>query len=174
MKQATTTKTVTKIIPFSLTVFIIIADQLSKILISQKLVLGERIRIIGNFLWFWHVRNKGMAFSLGSGFPDQVRNIIFIGLPLIVLLVLIVYYFRSRELNRIQRWCFAAIVGGGLGNLIDRIFRIEGVVDFISFKFYGIFGLSRYPTFNVADSSIVIAGIILILSILFQETRKRS
>ena len=50
------------------------------------------------------------------------------------------------------------------GNIIDRIFRPQGVVDFIDVKFFGIFGLERWPTFNVADASIVVCGIILIVS----------
>ena len=56
------------------------------------------------------------------------------------------------------------IVGGGLGNLIDRFFRAEGVVDFIDLKFYGLFGLERWPTFNVADSAVVVCGLLLIIS----------
>ena len=61
-----------------------------------------------------------------------------------------------------QCWCISGIIGGGIGNLIDRIFRSEGVVDFIDVKFFGIFGLDRWPTFNVADAAIVVCGIILI------------
>ena len=56
------------------------------------------------------------------------------------------------------------IIGGGIGNLIDRIFRAEGVVDFIDVKFYGLFGMERWPTFNVADSAVVVCGILLIVS----------
>ena len=56
------------------------------------------------------------------------------------------------------------IVGGGIGNLIDRFFRPEGVVDFIDVKFYGLFGMERWPTFNVADSAVVVCGILLIIS----------
>ena len=55
-------------------------------------------------------------------------------------------------------------MGGGFGNLFDRFFRPEGVVDFIDFKFYGILGFERFPTFNVADISIVICGILLLVS----------
>ena len=58
------------------------------------------------------------------------------------------------------------IVGGGFGNLIDRCFRTEGVVDFIDVKFYGIFGMERWPTFNIADAAVVVCGILLIISFL--------
>ena len=68
------------------------------------------------------------------------------------------------------------IVGGGLGNLVDRFFRKEGVVDFIDVKFYGLFGLERWPTFNVADSAVVVCGILLIISFIaltIQDERKK-
>lgn len=58
------------------------------------------------------------------------------------------------------------ILGGGVGNIIDRIFRPLGVVDFIDVRFYGLFGLERWPTFNIADSAIVVGGILLIISLL--------
>jgi len=153
-----------KFLPFSLTAVIIVIDQLAKVLIKSSLRIGEKIEIIDEFFWFWHVRNKGMAFSLGSGLPEGIRDILFLALPVAVMLFLLVFYFKSHQITGVQRWCFAAILGGGIGNLIDRFFRPEGVVDFISFKFYGILGFERYPTFNVADSTVVIAGIIMVLS----------
>ncbi len=153
-----------KFLPFSLTALIIAVDQFTKVLIQNSFRMGEKIKIIDDFFWFWHVRNKGMAFSIGSGLPEGIRDILFLALPVAVLLFLLVFYFKSQQITGVQRWCFAAILGGGIGNLIDRFFRPEGVIDFISFKFYGILGFERYPTFNVADSTVVIAGIIMVLS----------
>ena len=66
----------------------------------------------------------------------------------------------------------AGIIGGGFGNLIDRIFRPAGVVDFIDVRFYGIFGLERWPTFNVADASVVVAGILLIVSFILEKDKE--
>ena len=66
------------------------------------------------------------------------------------------------------------IVGGGIGNLIDRAFRAEGVVDFIDVKFFGIFGLDRWPTFNVADSSIIICGILLAITFIISIKKEKS
>ncbi len=153
-----------KFLPFSLTALIIAVDQFTKVLIQNSFRMGEKIKIIDDFFWFWHVRNKGMAFSIGSGLPEGIRDILFLALPVAVLLFLLAFYFKSQQITGVQRWCFAAILGGGIGNLIDRFFRPEGVIDFISFKFYGILGFERYPTFNVADSTVVIAGIIMVLS----------
>ena len=124
------------------------------------------------FLWILHTRNLGVAFSIGYGLPDLLRSVLFILLPLGVLAAVLVYYFTTNELNRLQRWCLSAVVGGGLGNQIDRIFRPEGVVDFVSVKFYGLFGLERWPAFNIADASIVVGGILLAVSLVLQEPRK--
>lgn len=159
--------------PFILTLLVVIADQAAKLLVSTGLSVGEKIPVIRDFLWIWHVRNRGMAFSLGNGLADPFRTVLFIALPLLVISVLVLYYFKGSDISQGQRWCFAAIAGGGLGNQIDRIFRKQGVVDFISFKFYGILGMERYPTFNVADSTVVVAGIVLIVTLFLSEQRSR-
>ena len=155
-------------IPLLLTGFIIAADQLVKYYITAKWPRnGTFIKDVfdNGFLWIYHVRNKDIAFSLGSNLPLSIKPFLFIILPVLVLGFLFWYYLSSGEFNRLQRWAVAGIIGGGIGNIIDRIFRPDGVVDFISVKFYGLFGFERWPTFNIADSSVVICCIILFLSI---------
>lgn len=159
-----------KILPFFLTFFIALVDQLSKaFIVSRWPREGTFIKDVfgNNFLWIIHVRNKAIAFSIGERLPDQMRALLFIILPLLVIGVLLVYYFKTDEFTQFQRWIIAGIVGGGLGNLIDRIWRPAGVVDFISVKVYGFLGFDRWPTFNVADSSVVICGILLLISMLY-------
>uniref|UniRef100_A0A7C3IJK6 Lipoprotein signal peptidase n=1 Tax=Gracilinema caldarium TaxID=215591 RepID=A0A7C3IJK6_9SPIR len=159
-----------KVLPFLLTILVVLADQLSKaFIVSRWPREGTFIKdVFGNdFLWIVHVRNKAIAFSLGEGLPDQIRALLFIVLPLVVIALLLVYYFKTDEFTPLQRWVVAGIVGGGLGNLIDRIFRPDGVVDFISVNVYGFLGFARWPTFNVADSTVVVCGILLVLSMLF-------
>lgn len=158
-----------KILPFLLTLLVVFADQFSKnMIVSRWSQDGSFIcDVFGNdFLWIIHVRNKAIAFSIGSALPDQLRTLLFIVLPLLVLFLLILYYFRTNEFTPLQRWSIAGIIGGGLGNLIDRIFRPEGVVDFISVNVYGFLGFSRWPTFNIADSSVVVCGILLVIELL--------
>lgn len=164
------TDTVKKAIPFFLTLFIIAGDQFTKAVIVKTIPL-YRVgwSCCGGFLRIIHTRNPGIAFSLGAEAGDLLRMVLFILLPLAILGFLTVYYWRSSEFTPLQRWCIAGIIGGGLGNLIDRIFRDTGVVDFIDVKFYGIFGLERWPTFNVADASVVVSGILLLLSFFFQR-----
>ena len=86
---------------------------------------------------------------------------------LLVIVIVMVVYFKNDEFTALQRWAIAGIAGGGIGNLIDRFFRFEGVVDFIDVKFYGLFGMERWPTFNVADSAVVVCGILLVASFIF-------
>ena len=105
---------------------------------------------------------------MGSNLPDKARAILFAALPLIVIIVVFIIYFRNNDFTKLQRWSICGIIGGGLGNLIDRFFRPDGVVDFIDCYFFGIFGMDRWPTFNVADSAVVVCGILFIISFLVQ------
>lgn len=164
-----------KLLPLSLTVMVFLLDQLTKFLIVKTIppyTIGSSF--FGDFLRIIHVYNPGIAFSMGTSLPDTFRGILFAVAPLIVLVVVMVIYFRNEEFTLFQRWAVAGIVGGGLGNIYDRIFRSEGVVDFIDVKFYGLFGLERWPTFNVADAAVLVCGFLLIISFIramIQESR---
>ena len=159
-----------KLFPFSLALDVIIFDQLAKWLVVHFIPFREiGAEFFGDLLRIIHVRNLGIAFSMGRNLPEVFRGALFTLLPVIVIAVLIVYYFRSNEFSRFQRWAVSGIIGGGIGNLIDRVFRPDGVVDFIDVKFFGIFGLERWPTFNIADSAVVVCGILLALSLLFRR-----
>lgn len=162
-----------KIIPLSLTVFILIFDQLTKYLIVKNIpynTIGSSF--FGGFLRIIHTRNLAIGFSIGDGLSPPARVIFFTVVPLIVLVFILIYFLRSKDLSTIQRWAVAGILGGGFGNLSDRIFRPLGVVDFIDVKFYGLFGFERWPTFNVADASVVIFGIMLFITFLVEERKK--
>ena len=160
--------------PFILTSAIIILDQITKAFIVAKWPrIGTVIKDVFNndFLLIYHVRNKAIAFSIGDNVPDHFRFALFVLVPIAVLVFLVLYYFKSTDFTQLQRWAVAGIIGGGLGNIIDRIFREEGVVDFISVKFYGLFGLERWPTFNFADSSVVICCLVLLISMVIPQNR---
>ena len=160
----------TKLLPFTLTVFAVAVDQIVKFIIAKNWPHPSKIAdVFGNeFLEIYHVRNTAIAFSLGENLPAALRPFLFVILPLGVLVFLTLYYFRSDDFTPLQRWSVAGILGGGAGNLIDRIFRPEGVVDFISVNFYGFLGFSRWPTFNIADSFVVVFGILLLFTIFFR------
>ncbi len=173
-------KFIKKLFPFSLFALVIILDQITKILVVKNIPPYT-------ILWsFWdgfvrivHVRNLGVAFSMGYSWPLFLRKFVFAVIPLLVIAYVIRLYFKSEEFTQLQRWCICAILGGGIGNLIDRIFRPQGVVDFIDVKWFGweksplgLFRMERWPTFNVADAMIVVFGAILIISFLAMLGKK--
>ena len=179
-----------KIIPLSLSAIVLLLDQITKALVVKFIprlnpFSSEEdgiINVLGSVLRFIHVRNKAVAFSMGSSLPQNVRAILFAVIPLIVIILVYVIYFRNNDFTQTQRWAICGILGGGLGNLVDRFFRPDGVVDFIDCIFFGsIKGASfpkkgpfswlsweRWPTFNVADSAVVVCGIIFIITFIVQ------
>ncbi len=165
--------TAKKLLPFILTFAVIILDQITKALIVKTIppftighsFFGDLIRIV-------HVSNTGVAFSMGDSMPLVMRRILFGIAPLIVIALVVTVYLRNNGFTGVQRWSICGIIGGGIGNIIDRFFRAEGVVDFIDVKFFGIFGLKRWPTFNVADSAVVVCGIMLVVSFIVLSVRE--
>jgi len=160
----------TQLRPLWLSLAIIVADQVSKVLIVATIPLHSIGAVFfDGFLRIIHTRNLAIAFSIGRNLSEQVRIVLFIILPLILLVLLVIYFIKTDDFSRLQRWAVAGIIGGGFGNMIDRLFRPQGVVDFIDVRFYGLFGLERWPTFNVADSSVVVAGILMAASFIFEK-----
>ena len=169
-----------KVLPLVLSVVVIVLDQITKMLVVnyiQPYTIGAQF--FGDFIRFIHVYNTGVAFSVGAGWPDLARRILFSIIPICVLVLVMVVYFRNTDFTKLQRWAICGIVGGGFGNIIDRIFRSKGVIDFIDVKWFGIeqspiglFRMTSWPTFNVADAAVVVCGILLFASFIFNEKKK--
>ncbi len=160
--------------PFLLTLLIVLVDQITKVLIVRTLEPiydgGRVVEVFGEVVRIIHARNPGIAFSIGDTLPGPVRGVLFILVPVVAMVGIAIYAWKSDEFSPLQRWFVAGVLGGGIGNIIDRIFRPAGVVDFLDVKFYGLFGLERWPTFNVADSSVVVCGILLVLSMFIERS----
>jgi signal peptidase II len=163
-----------KLLPLVLTGGVILVDQIVKWVVSKTLPYGRPVQVIGDFLRFTFVQNPVLSFSIGRGFGETGRIILTMALPILVVAFVLYYFLAGKDVTQGQRWILAAIMGGGLGNQVDRWFRPEGVIDFIDFKFYGIFGFERWPVFNVADSTVVVAGIALLISFLVTGARKKN
>lgn len=164
-----------RFLPFILTASLVVVDQISKLLVMKYIPLNTiGASFFGDFLIICHVRNTGVAFSLGADSPLFVRVLLFVILPALLMVVLCwLVATRRNILTRTQRWLVAGIAGGGIGTLVDRVLRFdEGVVDFISVKFYGIFGLDRWPTFNLSDSFVVVFVILFAVSVIFTRESK--
>ena len=142
-------------------VVIYAADQLTKALVVARLPFGAREEVVGDLVQLWHVRNTGAAFSL---FPGATWLFLLVTAGALVMIAWFYRSFRTRGL-----WIhviLGAVLGGTLGNLTDRL-RHGYVVDFVS---VGI-GDLRWPTFNVADSALVIGIGILVLYLTWADGR---
>jgi len=134
---------------------VIIADQVSKIWVASNMKLGESIPIINRIFHITYIQNPGSAFGL-----LRFSNKTFIIIGLIIILVGIFLLFRLAKDNKLVFYSFILLLGGSLGNLIDR-FRIGSVIDFLDFRIW--------PIFNIADSSLNIGIFLLIIHFLFQQ-----
>lgn len=164
------------LLPLFLFVSVVLVDQASKYLIVMNIGEGSRygeiIRLFDGFIWIVKVYNKGIAFSLASNSVSLLRLLIVYLIPLVLvfyLLKIVVYSYYDTQ----YRWYAALVAGGGVGNLIDRIFREEGVVDFISVNTYNIFNISRWPTFNFADMAVIAGMFLWLLGVFLAHNKQR-
>ncbi|MDH3251432.1 MAG: signal peptidase II [Ignavibacteria bacterium] len=165
-----------------LTIVIVISDQLSKIVVKgfsipalgisvEGMHYGVSRPILGDFLRLTYIENPGMAFGIDIG-----GKLFFSLFSMVASIAILAYLYRARREPLGLRFSLAMILGGAVGNLIDRTFYgvfygdaplfYGKVVDFIDVDFFDvtIFGyhLSRWPVFNVADASVTI-GVLLLL-----------
>jgi len=139
------------IISIVVTFSIVLFDRVTKLFFSDLLQYGESLPVIRNVLHMTLIHNTGIAFGF---FKDQ--GIVFIVIPVIAIFLLVfnIYYYRQNKeaLSRVYIFAFSLILGGAIGNLIDRI--VYGyVIDFIDFRIW--------PVFNIADSAITIGAILI-------------
>jgi signal peptidase II len=149
------------ILIFSL--FVLLLDQLSKLAIKSRFDLHESLEVLGNVLHFTYIQNPGMAFGLDLG-----NNIFLTVFAAIASAAILIYLYRVRRAPFSHRLAFALILGGAIGNLIDRL-AYGQVIDFIEIRF----GNMRWPfVFNLADMGLTIGMSILIWRLLFVHPEK--
>lgn len=150
---------------FVLILFLLIADQVTKALISRNIILNTSKEVIPGFFHLVHIRNKGAIF----GFFSQSGNrfvFLFLTLASLAALSLVVYYFfNASPKERLFKLSLTLIMAGALGNFIDRIFK-GYVIDFLDVSVKGW----HWPSFNVADSCISIGAVLLIFVFLFKRS----
>jgi len=137
---------------------VFILDFITKrMVLANETALRAKISVIGDFVRFVYVRNPGSAMGL---FP--VGRAFLVGISVAASVFLVFLYRTTDPRLKIRRAAMAAILGGAMGNLIDRIFYGGHVVDFIDVGF----GTHRFYTFNVADMGVSVGGVVLFLCIL--------
>ena len=135
---------------------IVAADQVTKLLVLEHIPLYSEVEAIPGLFHLTYVQNTGAAFSAMEG-----MRWLFVALFAALTVLVLVEYFKKRmPFSSFERWCIAAIYGGGLGNVIDRV-RLGYVVDMIEVDFI------NFPVFNVADCFITCGCILLILHLAF-------
>jgi signal peptidase II len=146
----------------SLVLFNVGCDQFSKSLVREKVSYYERIDIIPDTFTLTKVENTGAFLSLGNSLNPLAKSVLLIYLPALALLVMLAYILRQQEGSTIVILGLCFMAGGGIGNLLDRIIY-GSVTDFLHLDF----GFFQTGIFNLADVSIMIGGIsILLFSIL--------
>ncbi|WP_304262347.1 signal peptidase II [Kallipyga massiliensis] len=137
---------------------VIVLDQVSKWWVVENLASGKRIPVLGSFMEFSYLENRGVAFGMGQALAPFY--------PVLALAIVIgLLYFYQKELkgkSRLVDFSTAFIVGGAIGNVIDRLVH-SFVVDFISLHF----GNYSFPVFNVADCFVTLGVLFLLIYLFF-------
>lgn len=168
---------------FALSSIIVVADQITKIIVKLNMDYGASIDIIGDFLKFTYVENPGMAFGLDFGHTSKFFLSLF---SIIASVGLAVYLYKIKEESNLYKLSIALILGGAFGNLIDRVFygvlfqdlplMYGRVIDFVNVEFFDftIFGntYTRWPIFNIADAAVSVGVVLLIFSSPNAKTKK--
>lgn len=131
----------------------VLIDQIIKLIISINMNVADSINVIKNFFRITYLQNTGAAFSILSG-----NRIFLILITMIALLLIYFILIKDKEIKKIETICYGLLIGGIIGNLIDRV-RIGYVIDYLDFNFWSY----HYPVFNFADICIVVSAVILLI-----------
>jgi signal peptidase II len=144
---------------------VLFLDQWSKGIITRALGLHESREILGDFFLLTSVRNSGAAFGLFANFESSIKSIFLNSVAVAAFIAVSLYAFRSHFKSVRLQLGLALVLGGAVGNLVDRV-RFGYVVDFLLFGVGGHY----WPAFNVADSAICVGVGLLALDMLRQKT----
>jgi signal peptidase II len=164
------------VILYSLVAVIVLLDQITKYVVKSTMHLYQSIEVIGNFLRLTYIENPGMAF--GIQFENKFW---FTVLSVLAAAIVVIYLVRMANERFVFRFSLALILGGAIGNLIDRLLYGR-VVDFVDVEFFDIslpafnflvfefpgYDMTRWPVFNVADSAVT-CGMILLTWMIFTQ-----
>jgi signal peptidase II len=143
---------------------ILLADQVSKMMIVDAMPLFHSIEVIPGFFSLTHVKNPGGAFGFLAASGSNVRIFIFIFVSLAAVFFLLYIYMQTPQKYRALSIGFALVLGGALGNMTDRI-RLGEVTDFFDFYVRNL----HWPAFNVADAAITVGMSVVLFYFLFRK-----
>ncbi len=146
-------------------ILLLAADQFTKYLAELYIPTGSATDIIPGFIGFWRTNNGGAAWGFLEEHPWLLLSI-----TIVIMIICFAMLLKYGLKDKLLFWALTLVLSGGIGNLIDRIFRDGKVVDFIYLEFI------EFPLFNVADCTIVIGAGLMILYFLIdfiKETKRR-
>jgi signal peptidase II len=152
------------ILIFSIVLCNIGCDQITKESVRNNIAAGEIINVLDNHLVLTRVENTGAFLSLDNDLSKPARNILLSLLPILALGFGLFFLIRERKLNGINLWALCFIIGGGIGNIFDRI-AFGSVTDFLHIDL----GLFKTGIFNMADVSITTGALILLSNTIIQR-----
>lgn len=153
--------------PMSVAAAVVVADQAAKTLVRERVALYESISVISGFLDLTHVRNTGAAFGLLNAVDFPFKSIVMMVVALGALIAIAAYAVHLGHHERLARVGLALILGGAIGNLIDR--AAHGyVLDFVDVYWRGV----HFWAFNIADASITAGAVLVIFEVLFGGKRQ--
>lgn len=145
---------------YSIACFLLMIDQLVKLLVRSKVPLLDEVEVLPGFFSIYHIKNSGAAFSLFSG-----STLVLIILSILVLFFLHYYVLTEEHMTKWRIFGFGIVIGGIIGNLVDRILY-GAVIDYLSFHFFGY----DFPIFNIADIGITFGFLIIAIGILRRDS----
>ena len=150
--------------PIAIATFVFVADQATKLLIRKTVEPHDSIPVLDGFVDIVHARNPGAAFSFLADAPAWFRAPFFVIISITAIVVLLYVIARLPLEDRLMRFALGGVLGGALGNLLDRLAFGE-VTDFVDLHWRGY----HWPAFNVADSSITLAVTAVVVQALFSR-----
>jgi signal peptidase II len=147
----------------TLSALVVLLDSLTKWTVATRIELHQSISVIPNLFSLVHVRNTGAAFGIGANADSRVVPLLLNSGAIAVFCIVVIYAFRTAVSDRLLQTGLHLILGGAIGNLVDR-FRFGYVVDFLDFYVRD----HHWPAFNVADSAICVG-----IGLLFFDMRKK-
>ncbi len=143
---------------------VLVVDQVSKEWITSRMTLYSSDPIIPGLVHLTLVTNRGALFGLFRSIDDPYRSIMFLVVPLIAIVLILFFQYRTSTVDAMSQSGLALILGGAVGNLVDRL-RFGHVVDFVDV----FVGDHHWPAFNVADSAICVGVTLLFIDLLRQS-----
>jgi len=152
---------------FFITILVTVAvDQASKYFIKMNMMLHQSVQIIENFFYITYIENSGIAFGMFGHNDDDFRRWMLVGIITAAMIVIAVYWRIYRNRSFVYNFSCGLILGGALGNYIDRLLR-GSVTDFLEFGIYEY----RFAIFNAADAAVSVGVVLFVIYVLFMSDK---